>query len=226
MSLEAFAQLANHPDFAANLKALEAAAAAMRGQQTGQSSSKERSDRDRQRHFEREQVREEERQHEQQLALLQQLALQQQQQQQAAAQVVPVSSNQNGLAMSNLLPAVEEETPPYLAAIQQIQQSFAAGAPPSLVVPPTHIPLYPGYGQVPGGPGYIGGRGGSKYAQLLAVIEEMSSDLRPTYSGSKTSSERFKRGIAQARILLRECLHETTPSSTATTGKELNLNRI
>lgn len=52
-----------------------------------------------------------------------------------------------------------------------------------------------------------------KYQQLLAVIEEMSKDLRPTYSGSKTAQDRFKRGIAQARILLRECMHETNQST-------------
>ena len=48
----------------------------------------------------------------------------------------------------------------------------------------------------------------SKYAQLLAVIEDMGKDIRPTYSGSKTSSERLKRGIVHARILVRECLME------------------
>lgn len=48
----------------------------------------------------------------------------------------------------------------------------------------------------------------SKYVQLLAVIEEMGKDIRPTYAGSKTSTERLKRGIVQARILVRECLME------------------
>uniref|UniRef100_A0A1A9Z4P2 Uncharacterized protein n=1 Tax=Glossina pallidipes TaxID=7398 RepID=A0A1A9Z4P2_GLOPL len=41
----------------------------------------------------------------------------------------------------------------------------------------------------------------SKYAQLLAVIEEMGRDIRPTYTGSRTSTERLKRGIVHARIL-------------------------
>lgn len=49
----------------------------------------------------------------------------------------------------------------------------------------------------------------SKYAQLLMVIEEMGRDIRPTYSGSRTSAERLKRGIVHARILVRECLMET-----------------
>lgn len=48
----------------------------------------------------------------------------------------------------------------------------------------------------------------SKYGQLLAVIEDMGKDIRPTYSGSKTSAERLKRGIVHARILVRECLME------------------
>jgi hypothetical protein len=42
----------------------------------------------------------------------------------------------------------------------------------------------------------------SKYAQLLLVIEEMGRDLRPTYSGSRSSAERLKRGIVHARILV------------------------
>ncbi|XP_071530532.1 uncharacterized protein [Panulirus ornatus] len=51
--------------------------------------------------------------------------------------------------------------------------------------------------------------GMSKYQQLLAVIEEMGKDIRPTYAGSKSSAERLKRGIVHARILVRECLIET-----------------
>ncbi len=53
----------------------------------------------------------------------------------------------------------------------------------------------------------------SKYVQLLAVIEDMGKDIRPTYSGSKTSSERLKRGIVHARILVRECLMECERSA-------------
>lgn len=49
----------------------------------------------------------------------------------------------------------------------------------------------------------------SKYTQLLAVIEELGKDIRPTYAGSKSSAERLKRGIVHARILVRECLMET-----------------
>lgn len=49
----------------------------------------------------------------------------------------------------------------------------------------------------------------SKYSQLLMVIEEMSRDIRPTYSGSRSSAERLKRTIVTARILVRECLLET-----------------
>uniref|UniRef100_A0A2R5LAB2 Putative cyclin-dependent kinase 2-associated protein n=1 Tax=Ornithodoros turicata TaxID=34597 RepID=A0A2R5LAB2_9ACAR len=49
----------------------------------------------------------------------------------------------------------------------------------------------------------------SKYTQLLAVIEELGRDIRPTYAGSRSSAERLKRGIVHARILVRECLMET-----------------
>lgn len=55
--------------------------------------------------------------------------------------------------------------------------------------------------------------GQSKYAQLLAVIEEMGREVRPTYAGSRSSAERLKRGIVNARILVRECLIETERSA-------------
>ncbi|GAB1600994.1 cyclin-dependent kinase 2-associated protein 2-like isoform X3 [Argonauta hians] len=53
----------------------------------------------------------------------------------------------------------------------------------------------------------------TKYTQLLAVIEDMGKDIRPTYSGSKSSAERLKRGIVHARILVRECLMECERSA-------------
>lgn len=53
----------------------------------------------------------------------------------------------------------------------------------------------------------------TKYAQLLMVLEEMGRDLRPTYSGSRSSTERLKRGLVHARILIRECLQETERSA-------------
>lgn len=53
----------------------------------------------------------------------------------------------------------------------------------------------------------------SKYAQLLAVIEELGKDIRPSYAGSKSSAEKLKRGIVHARILVRECLIETERSA-------------
>lgn len=55
--------------------------------------------------------------------------------------------------------------------------------------------------------------GQSKYIQLLGVIEELGRDIRPTYAGSRSSSERIKRGIVHARILVRECLVETEKSA-------------
>jgi hypothetical protein len=53
----------------------------------------------------------------------------------------------------------------------------------------------------------------SKYNQLLAVLEEMSKDVKPSYAGSKSSAERLKRGIAHARILVREALIEADRSA-------------
>lgn len=48
----------------------------------------------------------------------------------------------------------------------------------------------------------------TKYQQLLSVIEDMSKDIRTTYMGNKNSTERLKRGIASARILVKDCLLE------------------
>jgi hypothetical protein len=67
----------------------------------------------------------------------------------------------------------------------------------------------------------------SKYNQLLALIEELGKllipvliksvdlgkDIRPTYTGNRNSSERLKRGIIHARVLVRECLHEVDKNS-------------
>uniref|UniRef100_A0A7I4YBB7 methylated diphthine methylhydrolase n=1 Tax=Haemonchus contortus TaxID=6289 RepID=A0A7I4YBB7_HAECO len=50
--------------------------------------------------------------------------------------------------------------------------------------------------------------GSTKYQQLLAVIEELGKDIRPTYTGNKICAERLKRSIAHSRILVRECLLE------------------
>jgi len=72
-----------------------------------------------------------------------------------------------------------------------------------------------------GAAGQVSGGGGgspsmhqsSKYSQLLAVIEEIGKDIRPTYAGSKSSAERLKRGIVHARILVREALMEAERSA-------------
>ena len=59
-----------------------------------------------------------------------------------------------------------------------------------------------------GGQSLMGQYQVSKYNQLLQVLEEMNKDVRPSYAGSKSSAERLKRGIAHARILVREALIE------------------
>jgi len=86
---------------------------------------------------------------------------------------------------------------------QMIQaQLFAAGAPPTLLPMTSQTGLF-------GIPGAPNNSNLTKYQQLLLVIEEIGKDIRPTYAGSKTSAERLKRSIIQARILVRECLMET-----------------
>lgn len=131
------------------------------------------------------------------------------------------SGSSSGLPSMNMMNQQNLRDEPYLAALNQIQNAFATGSAPSMVIAPTHIPLYPGYAQVPAGPGYVAAPG-SKYNQLLAVIEEMGKDLRPSYSGSKMSAERFKRGIAQARILLREAMTETNSSGDNRTSSSVS----
>lgn len=51
--------------------------------------------------------------------------------------------------------------------------------------------------------------GQSKYIQLLDVITELGRDIRPSYAGSRSSTERIKKGLMHARVLVRECLVET-----------------
>lgn len=49
---------------------------------------------------------------------------------------------------------------------------------------------------------------GSKYNQLIALIEELGKEIRPTYTGNRNSTEKLKRAIAHGRILARECILE------------------
>ena len=56
-------------------------------------------------------------------------------------------------------------------------------------------------------------QGQSKYSQLLSVIQELGKDIKLSYSGSRTSAERLKLGIVQARMLVRDCLLETEVNS-------------
>ncbi|XP_051697356.1 cyclin-dependent kinase 2-associated protein 1 isoform X1 [Oryctolagus cuniculus] len=77
---------------------------------------------------------------------------------------------------------------------------------------PGHAALAPGHAGSPAP--LIWGTGSSqvpqsKYAELLAIIEELGKEIRPTYAGSKSAMERLKRGIIHARGLVRECLAET-----------------
>ena len=46
----------------------------------------------------------------------------------------------------------------------------------------------------------------SKYNHILSVLQDMEKDIRPSYAGSKSSTERLKRGIVHSRILIREAL--------------------
>ena len=93
--------------------------------------------------------------------------------------------------------------PSNLTTLQQLyenignlySQAVPAGLQSHLVGGTSHFPS-PGTA--------AGGFNSSKYSQLLAVIEEIGKDIRPTYAGNKSSAERLKRGIVHARILVRE----------------------
>ena len=128
----------------------------------------------------------------------------------ASGTATPVPMTSNPGTPRSLMEAEVRQTPPPSASSSSASLSSMvqpSGVPP--VVTPavsvaqlqlnTHKPHH----QLPQ----------SKYAQLLAVIEDMGKDIRPTYSGSKTSAERLKRGIVHARILVRECLMECERSA-------------
>ncbi|KAI1881973.1 hypothetical protein AGOR_G00245700 [Albula goreensis] len=85
-------------------------------------------------------------------------------------------------------------------------------SPSSFATLQSYRPLVNDYG--PPSLGFSQGTSGnqvpqSKYAELLAIIEDLGKEIRPTYAGSKTAMERLKRGIIHARGLVRECLAET-----------------
>ena len=55
----------------------------------------------------------------------------------------------------------------------------------------------------------------SSYAQLVAVLQELGREVRPTYAGNRASSERLRRGIAHARALVKEALAECERAAAA-----------
>ena len=56
----------------------------------------------------------------------------------------------------------------------------------------------------------------TRYQQLLSVIDEMGKDIRTTYMSNKNSTERLKRSIASARILVKDCLLECERNTKST----------
>lgn len=121
-------------------------------------------------------------------------------------------------------PAYQEPTPPSLhnqgASSNQAQhqppplpQNNPLTASPTLVPVQTFVPTYPTTDHPSFQPGPNMSHSDTlqlRYNHLLAVIREMSSDLKPLYAGSsRVSSDRFKRGISQAKLLVKECLIES-----------------
>ncbi|XP_034458996.1 cyclin-dependent kinase 2-associated protein 1 isoform X1 [Hippoglossus hippoglossus] len=98
--------------------------------------------------------------------------------------------------------------PSFQSLFGNLQSASAA----NLATLQSYRPLLSDYG--PPSLGFSQGSTGSqvpqnKYAELLAIIEELGKEIRPTYAGSKSAMERLKRGIIHARGLVRECLAET-----------------
>ncbi|CAG5094034.1 Similar to Cdk2ap2: Cyclin-dependent kinase 2-associated protein 2 (Mus musculus) [Cotesia congregata] len=48
-----------------------------------------------------------------------------------------------------------------------------------------------------------------RFHDAQRMAQELGRDIRLTYAGSRTSAERLKMGIIQARMLVRDCLLET-----------------
>ncbi|XP_027777195.1 cyclin-dependent kinase 2-associated protein 1 isoform X3 [Marmota flaviventris] len=77
-----------------------------------------------------------------------------------------------------------------MAASSQYRQLLSDYGPPSL--------------------GYTQGTGNSqvpqsKYAELLAIIEELGKEIRPTYAGSKSAMERLKRVVDGPLFIYMRC---------------------
>lgn len=146
--------------------------------------------------------------------------------QQAAANQLLQAQQEQLLAQARLAATQQQQqqanqTPltPQQLVYQQLSQNvnFSSSFPPTLVPPQSPANLYAyGYVQQPLSANANGPVNTEvKYKQLLAVIEEMSKDVRPIISGSKTGAERFKRLIVQARLLVRECLNDINNQSNA-----------
>lgn len=142
----------------------------------------------------------------------QNLFQQQQEQLLAQAQARLAANQQQQQQQANQTPLTPQQL-----VYQQLSQNvnFSSSFPPTLVPPQNPANLYAyGYVQQPLSSNANGPVNTEvKYKQLLAVIEEMSKDMKPIISGSKTGAERFKRLIVQARLLVRECLNDVNNQS-------------
>lgn len=88
-------------------------------------------------------------------------------------------------------PVITVPNPRNLQNVQTVQTVQVAQASPSSMM---------NYQAVPGQ---------NNYGKLLSIIEELGRDIRLSYAGSRSAAERLKNGIQQARIAVRDCLHET-----------------
>uniref|UniRef100_A0A0K0G131 Cyclin-dependent kinase 2-associated protein 1 n=1 Tax=Strongyloides venezuelensis TaxID=75913 RepID=A0A0K0G131_STRVS len=97
---------------------------------------------------------------------------------------------------------------PTAATTSEVLSSIAQGQLENIKKASTPQPSRSG---TPGGtpqpqtPSNEGSLSNTKYDDLTKLIDEMSRDIKPCYAGNKNSTERLKRHIVHARILIREC---------------------
>ena len=132
------------------------------------------------------------------------------------AALAAAAANFNALAQLNQLASHIGSTNPKVAAMLQLQQQHLMGQQNNSLSAPSmaqYAASSPSLNQtaansLSSAPGISGTNPKSnhtRYQQLLSIIDEMGKDLRTTYLGNKNSTERLKRGIASARILVKDC---------------------
>lgn len=119
-----------------------------------------------------------------------------------------MTSQQNNIPSSAVTTMAQQNL---VTGSQSIGTPVSAGQVTSTTTTSNILPQYQISAQVMG-PAQAAATGGSRYQQLIMMIEELGKDVLPTYNGNRNSQERLKRGIIQARLMVRECMGELEKS--------------